>query len=99
MTKPQSLFFGKIIFFDGREYHPCTPEPDIDMGVDTGNVSGIDLIGGAMTIKEFVAKLKESEGATATERSETLRELVEVSELDMDTIVRMSKALHDPENR
>ena len=29
-----------------------------------------------MTIKEFVAKLKEAEGATATERSETLRELV-----------------------
>ena len=31
MTKPQSLFFGKVIFFDGREYDPCTPEPDLDM--------------------------------------------------------------------
>ena len=50
-----------------------------------------------MSIKEFVAKLKEVEGATATERLETLRELVEVSELDLDTIVRIAKALHDPE--
>ena len=46
-----------------------------------------------MTIKEFVAKLKEAEGATHTERSETLRELVEASELDLDTIVRIAKAI------
>ena len=50
-----------------------------------------------MTIQEFVAKLKEAEGTTPTERLETLRELVEVSELDLDTIVRIAKALHDPE--
>ena len=46
-----------------------------------------------MTIKEFVAKLKEAEGATPTERLETLRELVEASELDLDTILRIAKAI------
>ena len=46
-----------------------------------------------MTIKEFVAKLKEAEGTTSTERLETLRELVEASELDLDTILRIAKAL------
>ena len=32
MAKRENLFFGKILFFDGREYDPCTPEPDVDPG-------------------------------------------------------------------
>ena len=32
MAKRENLFFGKIVFFDGREYDPCTPEPDFDTG-------------------------------------------------------------------
>ena len=47
-----------------------------------------------MTIKDFFAKLKDA-GRTPPERLETLRELVEVSGLDLDTLLRIAKILHD----
>ena len=49
-----------------------------------------------MTIKEFFAKLKDA-GTTPEERLETLGELLEISGLDMDILLRVAKALHDPE--
>ena len=47
-----------------------------------------------MTIKEFMDKLKD-EGDTPEARLETLRELAEVSELDIQTITQIAKALQD----
>ena len=49
-----------------------------------------------MTIKEFFAKLKNA-GTTPEEWLEMLGELLEISGLDMDILLRVAKALHDPE--
>lgn len=49
-----------------------------------------------MTIKEFIDKLKDTD-TTPAERFNTLQELIEVSGQDMDTLLRWSEALHDPE--